>query len=382
MLAAIILAAGKSQRLGYPKALLSLGNEPFARRLMRIASEAGVDLCRVVLGYRARDLRRILELPDGLVVVNQKYEEGQLSSLQCGLQNLQEVNCAGVLAMPVDHPMITTHLLRQMIGRFRHGGPAAVIPTHRGRRGHPTLFSRALFQELLQCPPENGARTVLNRHQEHVHYLPTADVSVLLDVDTPDDYRRLLQFYSTEWKSSLTLACEGDQHESLSTASHYCPRCSGRLTLQPTEPEGKSQRVCTVCGFILYLNPKLVSCTVPMLNGKLLLVRRSIEPCRGLWTIPGGYVDLGESTQEAAVRETLEEAGVRVTLGKLVGVYSYPHQPQVIVVYQAECPETPPIPGVETQEARYFSPEEIPWDRLAFRSTSDALRDWIGSCTP
>ena len=376
MIVAIILAAGKSQRLGYPKALLSLGNETFAARLLRLAGEAGVDTCRIVLGYRAKDLRRLLQVPDELVVVNQRYEEGQLVSLQCGLQGL---NCDAVLVMPVDHPSISVHLLRQVISRFRRGQPPAVIPTYKGRGGHPTLFSHALFPELLECPPEAGARAVLNRHRGEICYLPTSEPAVIMDVDTADDYRRLLQFHGTEWKQGLSTACDGDQHESPASSSHYCPRCSGSLALRPTEPEGKVQLVCATCGYILYLNPKLVACTLPVLDGKLLLIRRGIEPGRGLWTIPGGYVDLGESTQEAAVRETLEEAGVEVTLQQLLGVYSYPGQMSAVVVYLAACPKAPLLPGVEALEACFFTPEEIPWEQLAFRSTSDALRDWLSA---
>jgi molybdenum cofactor cytidylyltransferase len=230
MITALILAAGKSQRLGYPKALLSLGHETFAARLLRLAGEAGVDTCRIVLGYRARDLRRLLQLPDEVVVVNQRYEEGQLVSLQCGLQGL---SCDAVLVMPVDHPAISVHVLRQIISRFRLGRPLAVIPTYKGRGGHPTLFSKALFPELLECPPEVGARAVLNRHRGDICYLPTTEPAVIMDVDTADDYRRLLQFHGTEWKQGLSTACDGDRHESPATVSQYCPRCSGDTLVQP-----------------------------------------------------------------------------------------------------------------------------------------------------
>jgi len=235
MIAAIILAAGKSQRLGYPKALLSLGNETFSHRLLRLARETGADPIRIVLGYRAREFRRQLELPEEAVLVNPRYEEGQLSSLQCGLRGL---DCDAALILPVDHPLVTVHLLRQMVGRFRQTRALAVIPTHKGRGGHPALFSRALFSELLENPLEDGARTVLNRHRAEICYMPTADPAVIMDVDTPDDYRRLLQFHAMEWKRGPSPAGEEDAHESLATASHYCPRCSGLLDLRVMEPEG------------------------------------------------------------------------------------------------------------------------------------------------
>ena len=252
MIAAIILAAGKSQRLGYPKALLSLGNETFSHRLLRLAREAGADPIRIVLGYRAREFRRQLELPEEAVLVNPRYEEGQLSSLQCGLRGL---DCDAALILPVDHPMVTAQLLRQIVGRFLQTRALAVIPTHKGRGGHPTLFSRALFPELLEDSLEDGARTVLSRHRAEICYLPATDPAAIMDVDTPDDYRRLLQFHTMEWKRDPSPAGEGDAHESLATASHYCPRCSGSLNLRVTEPEGKPQRVCSVCGFIFHPMP-------------------------------------------------------------------------------------------------------------------------------
>ena len=248
MIAAIILAAGKSQRLGYPKALLSLGSETFAARLCRLAGEAGVDRLRVVLGYRAKDLRRLLGLPDDLVVVNNHHEEGQLSSLQRGLQDLE---ADAVLVMPVDHPLITVHLLRQMVDCFRLHQPHGVIPTFKGRGGHPALFSRDLFPELLNCPPEDGARPVLNRHRDAIYRMPTREAAVILDVDTADDYRRVLQFHCAEWKQALPSACEGEQPEPVVIPSDYCPRCSNLLPLHPAEAVVKSQWTCATCGYIL-----------------------------------------------------------------------------------------------------------------------------------
>ena len=102
--------------------------------------------------------------------------------------------------------------------------------------------------------------------------------------------------------------------------------------------------VCTACGFVFYLDPKVASGAVFSFNGGIVLVRRAIEPSYGKWVFPGGYVDLGESTQEAAIRETLEEAGVKVTLQQLAGVYSYPGQISAVVVYLAACPKARLLP--------------------------------------
>ncbi len=116
----------------------------------------------------------------------------------------------------------------------------------------------------------------------------------------------------------------------------------------------------------------------------MLLTRRAIEPARGLWTFPGGYVDWGEDVRDAARRETLEEVGLAIELTGLLGLYSYPAAPVVVVVYLAAVPEGA-IPRPETSEvleAAYFGPAEIPWAALAFPSTRDALRDWAASLRP
>lgn len=377
MIAALILAAGKSERMGYPKALLRIGTENFVQRLLRVAAEADVEHRAVVLGHEASELSRLLDLGSVDIFVNDRYEEGQLSSLQCGMRNLPLEACEALVVLPVDHPLISAELLKQMVSRYRLGYPSAVIPTWHGKRGHPALFSRRLFQELLDCPAELGARAVLRKYGEEIAYLGCEDEAVVLNVDTPDDYRRMLQLLHETNQSKGGAMHATHQHESLTTAARYCPRCAGILEMRPVDTEGKPQRVCASCGFIFYLNPKVVACTVPILDGKLLLIRRNIDPARGRWTFPGGYVDLGESTSQAAQRETREEVGLEVSLEKLLGVYSYPDFPQVIIVYLARPKHDRILPGIEVQEARYFAPDEIPWKELAFRSTADALRDWL-----
>ena len=114
-----------------------------------------------------------------------------------------------------------------------------------------------------------------------------------------------------------------------------------------------------------------------MSNGKVVLARRAIEPARGYWTFPSGYVELGESAREAAIRETWEEVGLHVRIKSLLGVYSYADAGVVTVVYLARVLKGPcQSLGSESLEVRFFSPQDVPWDRLAFRSTRDALESW------
>jgi ADP-ribose pyrophosphatase YjhB (NUDIX family) len=130
---------------------------------------------------------------------------------------------------------------------------------------------------------------------------------------------------------------------------------------------------------VLYIDPKLVACTIVEMQGKILLLKRSIEPQKGKWVIPGGYVDRGEEVQAAARRETREECGIKTRIRHLLGIYSYPGVTAVVVVYTADYLSGNPCAADETEEVRFYRPEEIPWNDLAFRSTADALRDYCRS---
>ena len=156
----------------------------------------------------------------------------------------------------------------------------------------------------------------------------------------------------------------------------FCPRCAGPLaprTLKSNEPK---RLVCEKCSFIFYQDPKVVAGTICTLDGGVVLLRRGIEPAMGKWVFPGGYVDRGESTMEAAVRETREESHLEVVTRSLLGVYSYPKSPNVIIVYVAEVMGGTLTAGDESTEAGTFPASRIPWDELAFQSTVEALQDF------
>jgi ADP-ribose pyrophosphatase YjhB (NUDIX family) len=152
--------------------------------------------------------------------------------------------------------------------------------------------------------------------------------------------------------------------------ARFCPRCG-----QPAEVEFPRRVACSHCGYVAYYNPKPVAGAIPIDDqGRVILLRRGFDPGRGLWTFPGGFVDLGESVQDAARRETDEELGMAIELGDLVGVYSRPDDRVVLIVYRALAlgePGTSP----EATEVRAFPSSEIPWPELAFWSTELALRD-------
>jgi 8-oxo-dGTP diphosphatase len=158
----------------------------------------------------------------------------------------------------------------------------------------------------------------------------------------------------------------------------FCPLCGAGLKRQAVPPDHHDQAVCSSCSFVYYLNPKVVGATIPALENRVLLTRRTISPGHGLWTFPGGFVDFDETVTGAAVRETREETGLEVELDGLLGVYTYPAAP-VIVVYRARVLGGTITPCAENDLVEWFAPAAIPWDRLAFRSTAEALRDWLAA---
>ncbi|HEY1850000.1 MAG TPA: NUDIX hydrolase [Candidatus Binataceae bacterium] len=158
----------------------------------------------------------------------------------------------------------------------------------------------------------------------------------------------------------------------------FCAMCGGPMRLRIVLPDNKRLKVCHRCGFVNFAGPKLVAGSLVIDAGRVLLLRRGNEPRVGTWTFPGGYVDLGETPKDAATRETLEEVGMRVKAGATLGVYSDPDNPiAAVVVYLARPGTESPSLSPEATEVRYFAAAEIPWDELAFRTTHDALRDWV-----
>ncbi len=157
----------------------------------------------------------------------------------------------------------------------------------------------------------------------------------------------------------------------------FCPVCGGNLKTARLKENEPPRLMCTRCDFIFYLDPKLVSCSIVEIDKKILLLKRGIQPARGKWVIPGGYVDRGEEVENAAIRETREECGIDIRITNLLGVYSYPSYLEVVIVHVAEYISGELVTGDEGIDTKLWSHEEIPWEDLAFRSTRDALKDYI-----
>jgi ADP-ribose pyrophosphatase YjhB (NUDIX family) len=154
----------------------------------------------------------------------------------------------------------------------------------------------------------------------------------------------------------------------------FCPDCGSPT--EPRIPEGDSRlrAVCSVCSSVHYVNPKMVLGTIPIWQDRVLLCRRAIEPRLGLWTLPAGFMEVGESTADGAMRETMEEAGARVQLGPLFSLLDIPHVDQVHLFYLAQLTDLDFAAGPESLEVRLFTEAEIPWNAIAFRTITATLK--------
>jgi ADP-ribose pyrophosphatase len=164
----------------------------------------------------------------------------------------------------------------------------------------------------------------------------------------------------------------------LAASINHCANCGGRLELREMVGEERPRLVCADCGHINYVNPRLVVTTLPVTEaGEVVLLRRGFEPGRGSWAQPGGFLEVDETPSEGAIRETLEEIGLVVATGHIVGLYARLEAAVIVLVYEArilggELHTTP-----EALEVQAFAPEAIPWPEIAFRTTWWALVDWL-----
>lgn len=189
MLAAVILSAGASSRMGRPKALLPYREGTFLEHLIQVTRHPRIGVTRVVLGAGADEIRAIAKLASGVVTLNLNWEQGQLSSICTGIQSLEGVETDGIVLCPVDHPLVSAALVSDLIGRFFSSGKSIVLPTYNGRRGHPVIFSSALYKDLLNAPADKGARAVVWAHAADVLEVPTDEEGVILNLNDPDMLR-------------------------------------------------------------------------------------------------------------------------------------------------------------------------------------------------
>ena len=165
--------------------------------------------------------------------------------------------------------------------------------------------------------------------------------------------------------------------ERLSTP-RYCQTCGQPLVERQVKGERRTRFQCDDCGFIHYMNPRVIAAVIVEHGGRVLLQQRAMEPGAGLWTFPGGFLEIGETPAEGAAREAKEEVGLNVALGALVGVYTRPHVGIVMVVYAGtSTTDAAYVADHESLAVRWCDADAIPWPELAFETTDLALRDWL-----
>jgi molybdenum cofactor cytidylyltransferase len=191
-LAAAILAAGESRRMGRPKALVPFEGLTFVEHLLQATNHPRVGIVRVVLGANAESIQAELKLDQETVVVNQDWQQGQLSSIQCAIRSLPADETAGLLLCPVDHPLISSQLVSRLIAEFDSDRKLIVVPTHQGRRGHPVIFHASLCAELLDASPNIGARQVVWAHPDAIAEIETDEAGVILNLNDPETMRKAL----------------------------------------------------------------------------------------------------------------------------------------------------------------------------------------------
>lgn len=200
-LAGVVLAAGRSARMGSPKALLDFLGLPFAVRILEVLEAVEVKTRVVVLGPDAQRIQPALAGHDCMIVENPDPETGPIASLRGALQALQPVQPTAVLVWPVDLPHVRVATIQRILEAHRRTGASIVVPTLGERRGHPVIWGAPLFEELMQNPSatREGARAILHEHRKEVVSVPVDDPAVADQVNTPEDYERLVR----EWNRDI-----------------------------------------------------------------------------------------------------------------------------------------------------------------------------------
>ena len=189
MLAAVILSGGASRRMGSPKALLPYQGRPFLEHLLDVAKHPSIGVRRVVLGPDAEIISSQVSLSPQEVVINNEWERGQISSIQAAIHSLP-AGTEGILLCPVDHPLISSSLVNDLIESFEKTRAPVVIPLFEGRRGHPVIFASRLYDELLKAPEDKGARAVVWAHAHEICEVSTTEEGCVLNLNDPEAFQK------------------------------------------------------------------------------------------------------------------------------------------------------------------------------------------------
>jgi molybdenum cofactor cytidylyltransferase len=193
LLAAVILSAGASSRMGRAKALLPFREGTFLEHLIEVTRHPRIGVTRVVLGAGGQEIQTIAKLNPSIVVFNKDWERGQLSSIQAGLRSLRKIITDGIMLCLVDHPLISARQINDLVERFYAETKAIILPTYNGRRGHPVIFAKSLYKELMSAPADKGARAVVWAHAADILEVPSEEEGVVLNINDPDMLKRAVE---------------------------------------------------------------------------------------------------------------------------------------------------------------------------------------------
>jgi 8-oxo-dGTP diphosphatase len=361
----VILAAGSSSRMGRPKLLLPLEGKSLIRRVAEEAIASTVRQTVVVTGAYRPEVERELAGLALKLVHNPDHAEGMSTSLRAGLRALRP-ECDAALIMLGDQPLVDREVLNALFEVRRRSGASIVQPRYAGEPGNPILWDRRHFAELMRQEGDQGGRQVLRERRDEIVWCELPDARVRADVDTPEAYETL--------RASLEGAVGAPpSHDHEHHGPRFCTRCGGRLA--PRDVEGRERPACEACHAVHWNDPKVAVAVLIPWNGGVLLGKRAIDPGLGRWSFPSGYVDRGEIVEEAARREVVEETGLDVAITGLVGVYSAPGNPVILVAYAAEVTAGSASPGPEVAELAGFPADALP--DMAFAHDDRIVRDWL-----
>lgn len=411
---AIVLAAGTSSRMGQPKQLLPFEGRSLVRRAAEAAVESQTRQTIVVTGAAREAVESELAGLAVMLVHNPDFAEGMSTSLRVGLNAVRPDADAAVVLL-ADQPFVGAAVVDALIERYERDRAKVVRPRYGGQPGNPVLWDRALFDELTAQTGDQGGRALLQQHRAEIAWVDLPDPSIQTDVDTPEAYASLTgsnlippagamsgaptvetpvgaQFIAPPENIAPPVAVvpteavapteserdleDGHQNGHPHIGGiRYCARCATPLEVRPVPYDNNREHpTCPSCGFVVWDDPKVAVLTViPWEHGILLGLRRE-NPGGGLWSFPSGFVDRGEVVEEAARRETLEETGLHIELTGLVGVYSEPGNPVIVIAYAAEARGGTLRADDDLKELRGFPLDALP--QLAFAHDTQIIRDW------